>query len=89
MPENTLPTSEVLAVDASEAARLCSMSRSAWYAAVSSGNAPPAVRIGKARRWPIDTLRAWLLDGARPTSEWRARQAAKTAGLRLNQLRVG
>jgi predicted DNA-binding transcriptional regulator AlpA len=61
-------TPEPLLVRADQASALCGLSVSTWYQLKSSGQLPPSIKLGKARLWPLDTLRMWISLGC-PTFE--------------------
>jgi predicted DNA-binding transcriptional regulator AlpA len=61
-------TPEPLLVRADQASALCGLSVSTWYQLKSSGQLPPSIKLGKARLWPMDTLRIWIRLGC-PTFE--------------------
>lgn len=63
-----------LLVDAEEAARLLSISRSTWYALVTSGRAPRGVRLGRCRRWSADDLRRWIEAGCPSRNRWEVQK---------------
>lgn len=50
---------EPLLLRAEQAAALCGLSKSMWYALMATGQAPPSIKLGKARLWRIDILRQW------------------------------
>ena len=53
-------TPEPLLVRADQASALCGLSGSTWYQLKSSGQLPPSIKLGKARLWPMDTLKIWI-----------------------------
>lgn len=59
-----------LAVDADGAARLLGVSVRHWWALHSSGRCPRPIALGRARRWAVDELRAWLAAGCPERSKW-------------------
>jgi predicted DNA-binding transcriptional regulator AlpA len=50
---------ESLLLRAEQAAALCGLSVSTWYALMTTGQVPPSIKLGKARLWRIDILRQW------------------------------
>jgi len=59
-----------LALTADEVANLLGISTRHLWSLNSSGRLPRPVRFGRAVRWPIDELRAWLAAGAPERSRW-------------------
>lgn len=51
---------EPLMLRAEQASALCGLSVSTWYQLKASGQLPPSIKLGKARLWPLDTLRKWI-----------------------------
>ena len=49
-----------LLVNADDAAKLLSMSRSFLYKSVSSGRIPKSIKIGKKSLWSVETLRDFV-----------------------------
>ena len=47
-------------VRAEDAARLCSISQRTWYSMISSGQAPPSIKLRGIRLWRVDILRKWV-----------------------------
>jgi predicted DNA-binding transcriptional regulator AlpA len=72
-----LQTLEPILVNATGAARLLSISRSAFYSKVSAGLIPPAVYIGESPRWPVDSLRNWIAAGCPSVERWAAMKGAR------------
>jgi len=68
---------ERMLIDAREAALLCGISRSAWYKAVSSGKAPPPVKILSSARWLLDEVKAWIMARCPPYSKWKIEREGK------------
>jgi predicted DNA-binding transcriptional regulator AlpA len=78
-----MATSAPIAVNASEAARLCGFSRGHWHRLDSAGLVPRPVRIGGGcPRWVVSDLAAWMEAGApnRATWELRKRNGYRQAG---------
>jgi predicted DNA-binding transcriptional regulator AlpA len=65
---NLISIPEPLMLRAEQASALCGLSVSTWYQLKSSGQLPPSIKLGKARLWPMDTLRMWISLGC-PTFE--------------------
>lgn len=57
-----LPEKSIL-IPAADAARMCGLSRSAFYKLVSSGRAPKPIKLGRASRWPRKLLVDWIAAG--------------------------
>ncbi len=66
------PESNCLALPAAEVAKLLGISQRHLWALNSSGRLPRPVRFGRAVRWPVEELRAWLAAGAPERSRWEA-----------------
>ena len=63
---------ERLALPAAEVAKLLGISQRHLWALNSSGRLPRPLRFGRAVRWPVEELRAWLAAGAPQRSRWEA-----------------
>lgn len=63
-------------IDANEAARMCGMSRSAWYKLVSTGKAPRSMKLGALARWRRNELEDWVTAGCPPREKWDAMNTA-------------
>jgi hypothetical protein len=74
MPAATIPAVEPLAVRGDEAARLCGVSPRLWRALDSSGRVPRGRRLGRAKIWSVDELRAWLRAGCPARDRWESMQ---------------
>ncbi len=61
-------TPEPLMLRADLASALCGLSVSTWYQLKASGQLPPSIKLGKARLWPLETLKTWTKLGC-PTFE--------------------
>ena len=59
-----------LLVDAKEAARLLSISKSTLYSCLSAGMLPKPIRFGRSVRWSLEELRNWVRAGCPPTERW-------------------
>lgn len=68
----TPPPVEPLAVDANRAASLYGVSVRFWWTLHSSGRCPLPVRLGRAVRWDVAELRAWLAAGCPTRDKWAA-----------------
>ena len=68
-----------LLLDAAEAARLCGVCRTTWYAWHSAGKCPLPVRPGGQRvvRWRRFELDAWIAAGCPPRTRWQPMQGAR------------
>lgn len=69
---------ERLLIDAKEAARLLSLSKSTLYSCLSAGMLPKPVRLGRSVRWSLEELRDWVRAGCPPNERWeRSKRDAK------------
>lgn len=82
-PEQAL---EALAVDATEAARICGVSRAMWWKLDRSGRCPQPVRVGRLKRWRVEELRAWLAMGCPPRSKMQASHYRRDKSRELDRL---
>lgn len=64
-----------LLLDAGEAAKLCGMSRAAWYKRLASGQIPRPVKIGSISRWRRNELLHWIDAGCPARTKWDAMNA--------------
>lgn len=62
--------SDRLALPADDVAKLLGISSRHLWALNASGRLPRPIRLGRAVRWPLDELRAWLAAGAPERSRW-------------------
>ncbi len=69
---------ERLALPAAEVAKLLGISERHLWALNSSGRLPRPIRFGRAVRWPVDELRAWLAAGAPERSRWESLRKGAT-----------
>lgn len=81
-PPVPAPTDEPLAVwpiavPASTAAKLFTMSERAWWRAHSAGKVPLPIRIGRSCRWRLDELEAWARAGAMSRDRWQETKRAQ------------
>ena len=63
---------EPLALSAGQAAQALNVSERHFWALNSSGRLPRPVRFGRAVRWPVDELRAWLAAGSPERGPWES-----------------
>jgi predicted DNA-binding transcriptional regulator AlpA len=70
---------EPLMLRADQASALCGLSVSTWYQLKASGQLPPSIKLGKARLWPMDTLKSWISLGC-PTHEKYTQLAESNKG---------
>lgn len=64
---------EPLLVNASEAARLCGVSRAKWFQMSSAGQCPRAINLGiRCPRWRRQELIAWCEAGCPKLGAWEA-----------------
>ena len=69
---------DCLALPAADVAKLLGISERHLWSLNSSGRLPRPVRFGRAVRWPVEELRAWLAAGAPERSRWETmRKEAK------------
>jgi predicted DNA-binding transcriptional regulator AlpA len=61
---------------AAEAAAACSFSLRTWWRLDSAGKIPAAVQIGRSKRWPAETLKAWVAAGCPDRKLWEAIKVA-------------
>lgn len=77
MPPAQRPPSTAAArlVTAAEAAEVCGISRSTWWARHADGSIPLPVRIGRCTRWRRQELLDWIRAGcpARRIWTWKPR----------------
>jgi predicted DNA-binding transcriptional regulator AlpA len=68
--------SERLALPAAEVAKLLGISERHLWSMHSTGRlGPRPIALGRAKRWRIEELRAWLAAGAPPRDKWLAIRA--------------
>ncbi len=72
------PVIPPLLVSASEAARLCGVSRTSWWALHSAGRVPLPVRLGRRTLWRVAELAEWVEAGCPPRRMWEARKGLKS-----------
>lgn len=63
---------ERMAVSAAEAAKLLGISQRHLWALNSSGRLPRPIRFGRAVRWSVTDLHAWMAAGAPERSQWES-----------------
>jgi prophage regulatory protein len=61
---------EALAVSAKDTGLMLGISERHVWALNSSGRLPRPGRFGRAVRWPVDELRAWLTAGSPERGQW-------------------
>lgn len=66
------PQTDVVLIDANEAARMCSMHRASWYKSIAGGKAPAGIRIGNMVRWRRHEIEAWIDAGCPSRAKWDA-----------------
>jgi predicted DNA-binding transcriptional regulator AlpA len=74
----TTPSTELsrLALPAAEVAKLLEISERHLWAMHATGRlGPQPIRLGRATRWPVEELRAWLAAGAPCREAWEARKS--------------
>ncbi len=75
---NHFDASQRLALPAADVAKMRGISERHLWALNSSGRLPRPVRFGRAVRWPVAELKAWLAAGAPERSRWETmREEAK------------
>ena len=60
-----------------EAASVCGFSLRTWWRLDSAGKIPAAVNFGRSKRWPAETLRAWVEAGCPDRKRWESMRPAK------------
>lgn len=60
-----------LLLNAEQAAALCSIAPSSWWALNSAGRIPQGVRLGKRRLWSRTELESWILSGCPRRDKWQ------------------
>jgi predicted DNA-binding transcriptional regulator AlpA len=63
---------EPLLVTAKQVARLLGISRATVFRRDSMGGLPRSIHLGKAVRWDLAVLKAWIAAGAPPRERWEA-----------------
>lgn len=66
---------EPMAVDAAGVAKLLNVSERHVWSLHASGRLPLPIRLGRAVRWRVSELEAWLRSGAVSRDAWQAMQA--------------
>lgn len=67
--------SERLALPAGEVAKLLNVSTRHVATLNSTGRLPRPIHFGRAVRWSVEELKAWLAAGAPPRDKWEAIRA--------------
>ena len=78
MSASNAESSLILTYDARQLAKVLSVSLRHIRRMDASGRLPKAVRLGRSKRWLVDTIRTWLLAGCPPRDVGEAKR--KTAG---------
>lgn len=65
-----MPNTHPLAVDAAGLAAMLNMGRRSIERAHATGKIPAPVRIGGARRWPVEEITGWLRVGCPHRDRW-------------------
>ena len=65
---------EPLAYDARSLARLLDVCVRHIRRLDANGALPRPIRLGRAKRWPAEVIREWLLAGSPPRKQWEATQ---------------
>jgi predicted DNA-binding transcriptional regulator AlpA len=68
---------EPLLLRAEQAATLCGLAVSTWYALMSQGLTPPSIKLGKARLWRTDLLRQWTEQNCPPIDKFEILRKGK------------
>ncbi|HHN46419.1 MAG TPA: helix-turn-helix domain-containing protein [Planctomycetes bacterium] len=66
---------DAVLITASDAARLCGLGRSTWWRLHSSGQVPMPVKVGRATRWNLSELLAWIEAGCPSRARWKTVKA--------------
>jgi len=72
-----LPKPPPLLVAASEAARLCGVSRASWWSLHSAAKVPFPIRLGRRTLWRVAELAEWVEAGCPPRHVWEERKGLK------------
>lgn len=68
-------------ISSREAAKLCSLSKAAWYRLISRGAiGPRPIRLGGAVRWRKVELMDWIASGCPDRAAWQAMQQNAKGG---------
>ena len=71
--DNSTQICETILVSASDAARMCGVSRRTWFRLAASAKVPSCVRVGSSPRWVRTTLESWIAMGCPSRREFEAR----------------
>ena len=74
--ESLLAAFTPLLVDTPAAAKLCGVSERHFLTLKTAGRTPAPVKLGKAVRFPVEHLRAWVRMGCPPRAEFERRYPA-------------
>lgn len=69
-PKHT--ATERLAVGAADLGKLLGISERHVWSSHAAGLIPRPIRLGRATRWPVEELRAWLRAGSPSRDKWEA-----------------
>jgi excisionase family DNA binding protein len=64
------PEEKVLLLGMREAAKLLGVSERTIWGMANEGKMPKPIRLGRAVRWSLDELRAWVNHGCPPQAQW-------------------
>lgn len=59
-----------LLINAFDAAELCGVGKSQWYALVSSGKTPAPIKLGRKTLWRKSELQEWIEAGCPARKKW-------------------
>lgn len=79
MPELSPAKIPPLLLRAKDAAQVCGLSVSTWYAMMSAGRTPQSLKLGKARLWRTDILRRWVGENCPPIDKFESLIAEEEA----------
>jgi len=72
MPKPNEPVA--LTVNAEQLAQMLGVSLRHIRRLDANGSLPRPIRLGRAKRWPAEVIREWLLAGSPPRKQWAALQ---------------
>ncbi|ADB14953.1 phage transcriptional regulator, AlpA [Pirellula staleyi DSM 6068] len=76
-PEQT--AKQCLAIPAVELAELLNVSERHLWGMLATGRlGPQPIALGRAKRWPVDEVKAWLAAGAPDRDTWQAMRGGDT-----------
>jgi len=70
MEQHAADLSESLTMEATDVAKLLSISRSSWLKLRAAGRTPRPIRLGRRVLWRVDEIREWVRQGCPAQSVW-------------------